>query len=288
MGQHRFRPYAGRRIALATMHGKEAAVVPAFAAMGADVVVPAGIDTDALGTFTGETERNGTMGETAVAKARLGMAASGLPVGLASEGTFGPHPAMPFLPAGMELLVLVDDTRGLVVSESLVDPCPRYDHTVLGAEDDPSAFLRSIGFPEHAAVVRPHRDTAGGLATAKGLRAHGEVVRALAEAAAASGDGLAVVQTDMRAHMNPTRMAAIARLAERLAARLSTPCPACGSPGFGQSGAETGLPCEDCATPTGLVSALLLSCPACAHGGTAPRPDGRTSADPGNCPACNP
>ncbi len=47
--------------------------------------------------------------ETAVAKARLGMRQLGLPHGIASEGSFGPHPLVPFLAASTELIVLVDD-----------------------------------------------------------------------------------------------------------------------------------------------------------------------------------
>ena len=86
-------PYAGRRIALATMHAKERAIAPPILKeLGAELVVPEQIDTDALGTFSGEIERQGTMGEVAVRKARLGMAATDLKIGVASEGTYGPHP----------------------------------------------------------------------------------------------------------------------------------------------------------------------------------------------------
>ncbi len=51
-------PFAGRRIAFATMHEKERAVASVrHAHLDADLVVPAGVDTDALGTFTSETPR---------------------------------------------------------------------------------------------------------------------------------------------------------------------------------------------------------------------------------------
>ena len=54
------------------------------------VVVAAEVDTDRLGTFTGEVERPGPPRETALMKARLGQGATGLPCALASEGAFGP------------------------------------------------------------------------------------------------------------------------------------------------------------------------------------------------------
>jgi hypothetical protein len=48
-------PYAGRIAVLATIHGKERAFGPALhTALGLHVRVSPGIDTDALGTFTGE------------------------------------------------------------------------------------------------------------------------------------------------------------------------------------------------------------------------------------------
>jgi hypothetical protein len=83
------------------MHRKEEAVAPALLSTLGLLVVPArGLDTDQLGTFSGEVPREGSMLDVAMRKARLGMSATGLPLGIASEGTFGPHPAIPFFPAG--------------------------------------------------------------------------------------------------------------------------------------------------------------------------------------------
>lgn len=71
--------YAGRCAVLATMHGKQAAIAPVlFDRLGLVVSTAPDLDTDQLGTFTGERPRAGTMRETAIAKAKLGMAATGL------------------------------------------------------------------------------------------------------------------------------------------------------------------------------------------------------------------
>lgn len=282
-------PWRGRRIALATMHGKEAAIGPPVRRrLGADVVVPAGLDTDAFGTFSGEVERTATMGGTALAKARAGMAAAGTPLGLASEGTYGPHPAVPLLSAGLELMVFVDDGRGLVLFESLIDPAPRYDRAVVGPDDDLSALLAAADLPRHALVVAPHAPSAPGTGVAKGLRDPAALPAAVRAAAVASADGRAIVTTDLRAHLNPARMATLARLAEALCERLATPCPDCGAPGYGRLRAEPGLPCGHCGTPTGLARGTLFGCPACDRREIVPRADGQTTADPGHCPACNP
>jgi len=288
--EHGAAPYAGRRIALATRHGKEAALGAALReGLGAELVVPPELDTDALGTFSGEVARPGTMVEVAVAKARLAMAATGLPLGLASEGSYGPHPDIAFLGAGLELLTLVDDEQGLTISEQLLDDRPCFDQATAGSAGELDDFLERIGFPAHAVIVGPNQPPDRG-PFVKGVRDAAELAKAVRELSKASGDGLALIQSDMRAHMNPTRMAALGRLAAQLVERLQRLCPACGAPGFGVVGVETGLPCADCGGPSNLVSHRLLGCarPGCDHREAQPRDDGLTRADPWHCPFCNP
>lgn len=282
------RPYAGRRAVLATMHRKEEAIAPTmFSTLGLIIAPTAGLDTDQLGTFSGEVPRDGTMLEVAVRKARLGMSAAGVPLGLASEGSFGPHPALPFIPGGMELLVFVDDERGVVVSESLIADATNFDHLIVSPGDVLEPFLERIGFPRHALIVRPNASPEMG-ALAKGITDFINLESAIGGAAAASSDGRARLETDMRAHVNPTRMKSLAVLADRLARRLATPCPECGAPGFGRTGSRTGLKCEACGTPTEMVLAEQYGCSACGYREERPRSDGLFRAPAQYCPECNP
>ncbi|MBM3504468.1 MAG: hypothetical protein FJX65_11400 [Alphaproteobacteria bacterium] len=63
--------YRQRRAVLATMHGKERVFArPLRVALGLELVVPEGLDTDRLGTFSGEVERVGSPWEVAIRKAR--------------------------------------------------------------------------------------------------------------------------------------------------------------------------------------------------------------------------
>ncbi|WP_408014967.1 hypothetical protein, partial [Sandarakinorhabdus rubra] len=71
-------PYHGQCAALATQHGKDRALAPPLRRRLGLIVEAVAIDTDAFGTFTGTTPRAGTAAEAALAKARAGMAASGL------------------------------------------------------------------------------------------------------------------------------------------------------------------------------------------------------------------
>lgn len=269
-------PYTGQRVALATQHGKERALAPPLARRIGLIVQTAAIDTDAFGTFTGTTPRTGTAAQAALAKARAGMAATGLPLGLASEGSFGPHPWLPFGAGGIETLAFINATRGLELTLSAVSRRTNFAHHIITEREDIAPFLARIGFPAHALVVR----SPDGSLLASGV-AHMDALAPLAW----PGNRL---ETDMRAHLNPTRMAAIRALASRLATRLATLCPACHSPGFGEVDVLRGLPCATCGQPTQGVRSIIHGCTVCGHQQTHPRPDGATAASPATCDWCNP
>lgn len=268
-------PYGGAKVALATQHGKERALGPPLARRLGLTVTPVPIDTDSFGTFTGTRPRAGTAAKAALAKARAGMAASGCALGLASEGSFGPHPWLPFGAGGVETLAFIDAERGLELTLSAVSRRTNFAHQDVDG-GDLALFLARVGFPAHALVVCG----ADGLVLASGVQDAGTLARL-----AVPGTRL---KTDMRAHLNPTRMAAIRALGCRLAARLAVPCPACGCPGYGEVEVARGLPCADCGSPTQGVQAIIDGCSVCGHRTTRARPDGVTLASAANCDWCNP
>lgn len=280
--------YLGRTAALATKHGKERLIArPLWAAVGLEVVVPESIDTDQLGTFSGEVERSGSPLDTALRKARLGMAALGLPLGLASEGSFGPHPYAPFVALNHELLLFVDDEAGFQVAERLVTEQTNYSHTDAASVEELAAFLSRARFPSHALIVRPKSGFMPG-SLFKGIQSAEALAAAVQQCARLSADGLAHVETDMRAHLNPTRRRAIRTLVVRLARRLQQCCPSCHTPGWGVVDLERGLPCEWCGCRTDLVKAEILGCPRCEHRTSRPRSEGPDRAPAQYCPVCNP
>lgn len=270
--------YHGESAVLATRHGKERVIAPAFAAVtGLAVNVPPGLDTDSLGTFTGEVPRPASLRDTLRMKARLGMAATSSRIGIASEGSFGPHPLIPFIAAACEAMVFIDDERGLEVMEERVSERTNFAALDVDQHADVQGFLDRIGFPDHAVVLRHGEEIT------KGITDRTELDRLLARCI-----GPVRLETDMRAHLNPTRMTEIGRLADRLAARIATSCPSCHAPGFGRVRSTQGLPCAECGTPTPLTRTLVLGCTRCGHAHDEPRPDGRTTATPAECPECNP
>lgn len=288
--------YQGATAALATMHGKEIAIAPAMRAqLGLNVITPPDLDTDVLGTFTGEISRVGTMRDVAIRKARLGMRISGLKIGIASEGSFGPHPHIPFFRAGLELMVFVDDERDLIITEALIAEEINHDEAVVVSASELEPFLPRVSFPDHALVVAPnltaspwwklHPERAR---SHKGIVSYHALVDAVDRAGRISEDGRARVATDLRAHMNPTRMQAIGRLASLLAARIATECPECHAPGFGRVRSAPGLPCRDCGEESTIPRGDILRCIACEHEREQRRLPICDSVEPGTCPRCNP
>ena len=280
--------YKSQLVCIATKHGKERVIArPLLHALGLNAIVPPALDTDALGTFSGEVERKGTMGEVCIKKARLGMRAAGVPLGVASEGSFGPHPTFFFIPGGIEIMTFVDDDGGFTVTESLVTEKTNYAHCEARDCTEITDWLTRVKFPSHALIVRP-KSASNGSHLVKGIQSVAKLEEAVLQASGASENGLALIETDMRAQLNPTRMASIRRLAFRLARRLSTACPGCGLPGWGRTGVVPGLPCESCGCETENILREVFSCVKCSYVEQLQRSDGLKFASPQYCQWCNP
>ncbi|TNE85147.1 MAG: hypothetical protein EP330_27500 [Deltaproteobacteria bacterium] len=275
-------PYAGRRVALATMHGKERVIGPVLAELGIALEVADGVDTDAFGTFTRDVPRAGDQLEAARAKSLAGMRASGRDVGLASEGAFTPDP-LGLGAWNRELVVLVDARLGIEVVGHSSGPS-RHAHAIVRREDELLAFAADVDFPTYGLVLRPERDDGHPVLKDRGTL--GGLVVAYREARALSETGAVHVEQDLRAHRHPMRMARIGEAARDLALRLSTACPACGAPGFGVTAPIPGLRCAGCGLPTHEPKGQRLACVRCAQ--TVDRLEATRLADPGRCVFCNP
>ncbi len=279
--------YDGQYIAFTTKHHKEDVVLPNFRKyLGATLIVP-WIDTDKLGTFSGEMERPGNALEVADKKAKLGMEATGLPFGLASEGSFRPHPYIPFLPSDQEIMLFIDNERGFKLHEVIVSEKTNFAQLAVSNLDEADQFLHSAHFPTHGIIVRPNiwEDKS---VIFKGIRNMGELEAAFNKCLHVSADSKVWLETDMRANVNPSRMGVIGELAERLAKRLSSECPRCSAPGWGCVKVERGLPCEYCGQPTEMVASQVFGCVLCDHLLTLPGADGITKAEQVYCGWCNP
>jgi hypothetical protein len=259
------------------------------------------LDTDQFGTFSGEVERKGSALETAIKKARAGMHQSSSPLGMATEGSFGAHPLIPFIAGSEETIVLVDDELGFHVSETLISTNTNFGHCVTKSLGETEEFLQRAKFPSHGLLVKPNltdqnlfqkigrffRSSSDGT-TLKDIKDRTALELAIESCGSVSKDRMARVETDMRAHMNPTRMRVLRELGIKLARRLRSRCTECGCPGFGRTGVSGFLECSECGSASESPSHEVHSCPKCQFSKTKIRSDGLQRLDPMYCQRCNP
>ncbi|NJM96014.1 MAG: hypothetical protein HC800_01270 [Phormidesmis sp. RL_2_1] len=287
--------FANRVAVIATMHHKEQAIAPLVeSALGVKTLVPTDFNTDAFGTFTRETKRPADQLMTARLKAEAAMKLTGTTLAIASEGSFGPHPQIPFVACNRELVVLCDHQHQLeIVGEVLSNETNFQSQTVRSAQEA-LAFAQSIGFPEHGVVVMQASQAEPQTAIAKGITTEADLVQAVnlaldqSLALEPALQGKVHLETDMRALYNPTRMNAIAQATQDLLAKISQPCPHCHYPGFTIVQRRPGLPCNLCGAATLLTLSVLYRCQHCQFQQEQPFPDSVQFADPARCFYCNP
>ncbi len=278
---HRF--FAQRDAVLVSMHEKEHIIAPLLTSqLGLQIRALTSIDTDQFGSFTGEVARSDTQYQTAVAKARAGMA-QGYTVGIASEGSFAPHPEVPWLTVNHELVVLVDTVHDVVfegwATSTAVTAMRQQVHNLAEVE----TFVRRVGFPDQGVIVRYHCAT--GVQWYKDVRTLIDIAQ-MVERGLGHSDCKVWLEADLRAHRNPKRREVIGQATTNLVQNLRRKCEACGLPGMRQVAVIDGLPCAWCGTPTQQIKAVIYACVGCAYRTTAPYGDG--TASPEFCGVCNP
>jgi hypothetical protein len=273
--------FSSDRVLLASMHGKETAIAPVLEQrLGWRIAVVPDLDTDQFGTFSGEVVREGSALEAARKKAMAALNTTGATLALASEGSFGPHPALPFVASDHELLLLLDIANDFEIQASVLSVATNYAQKTVADWSALEQFAHSIGFPEHRLILKSREALVKGIGAWSDLSKHfSDLIR---------GEEGVWVETDMRAMYNPMRMKVIGQAAEALADKLLSLCPKCTAPGFEIAEAIPGLPCSLCNIPTTLAKAHRWTCRRCGFSLEKNRPDGLLMADAAHCDWCNP
>ncbi len=278
----------GKRAVLATMHGKERVLRPLLErGLGLKLHLPKGFDTDRFGTFSHEIERSGSQLDAARAKIAAAFEHDHrAQVAIASEGSFGPHPYIPLVPLGREIVLLHDRETGLEVIGRHADLLTNFEHQTVATLQQATDFAMRIGFPGHSliAIGVAHGAPDPGVYICKEMETLEQLALITKEVIALCGS--AHLQTDMRAHRNPTRMRSIKRAGIDLVRRYRNRCPACLRPGFSVTQRIGGLTCAWCLESTNALRAEISICEGCGH--RVERPVEAKAADPGQCPHCNP
>lgn len=285
-------PYHGIKIAFTTMHEKEKILSPLFnAKLSASFVIPKNINTDLLGTFTGEIKRDSDLQAVLRKKAHAGMKELGLDYGLASEGSFVAHPLVPFLNYSFESLVFVDAQKKIEIFSNLKSSESQALYSEIKSQKDLQTFLKQINFKEQALVLKPSHDFSGSNEFIfKGLTEENSTLEAYNKIRSQFNQENAWVETDNRAHMSFKRRAAILKSGEELMTKILSVCNGCGCPGFAMSDSVKGLPCGLCGLKSDITLKEIWTCPnsSCSHSETRPRADGLETIESSHCQGCNP
>lgn len=278
--------YDGSCFIIATKHSKSEAIAKPFWDILGTSILEYLVDTDRLGTFSGEIERQGTALECAKLKCELSFELLGEKAEylLASEGSFGSHPFIPFMPCDHEILYFIDKKRDFHLHVSLLSEKTNYKMQEIESFEELQLFALKAKFPSHGLIIRPMN--VKNQKIFKGLDNQLSLESAFKDCKKLSNK--IWVETDMRAHMNPSRMSVISQLAKDLAYRLKEHCPVCVTPGWGQIKSEKGLECSDCGLKTHIIKHEIFGCPKCYYQEIKERSDGIKYADPGQCQYCNP
>jgi hypothetical protein len=277
--------FAGRKLVIGTKHDKEKVIAPIIEkVIGVNCFIPENFDTDLLGTFTGEIDRQDDPLVTVRKKCLAAMDATNCDLGIASEGSFGAHPVSPFISADEELLIFIDRQNRIEVTARELSTSTNFRAEEITSENQLLEFASKVGFPTHALILRRSAKDITSI-----TKCINDVDTLKAKFHALMNDyGEAFAETDMRAMYNPTRMQVIEGLTKKLADNIRSSCPVCEMPGFNITEVKSGLPCEYCHLPTRSILSWVLQCKHCLHQEVKMYPQGKRYCDPMYCDYCNP
>ncbi len=279
--------FAGRKIVIATMHKKERVIAPLLEQqLGVTAIIADGLNTDKFGTFTREIKRTGSQLEVARKKAYAAMELTNTDLAIASEGSFGSHPSMPFIQSNLELVLFVDKKHGLEIrghhrtSETNMDG--EYVTNIAEVVD----FAIKHGFPENGIILRMSEN--GRFGIHKNISTIEKLSNKAQKMLSRPFIKKIFIETDMRAHKNPVRMKAIEKATLDLIENINSHCPECESPGFVVVDFEKGLQCSLCKIPTDLPIYDIYRCEKCNFSNKKRVTKYGDLADPKYCGYCNP
>ncbi len=277
--------FQNRKILIATKHQKEEVFAPLLKQhFGMECYVAYHFDTDSLGAFTGEVERKEDPLTTLRNKCVNALRGTSFDLVIASEGSFGPHPANYFITAGDELILLLDLKNNFEILARELTTETNFNARNVRTYQELLEFSSVVGFPKHRLILRKSIDDFEEIH--KGIGDPEELKNRFNDLLKKYGSVYA--ETDMRAMYNPTRMKSIERGVGQLIESMKSNCPSCKTPGFSVRKSEAGLPCEWCNAPTKSPKNHIKTCIKCDFEERIQNPNNRKTEDPTYCDLCNP
>ncbi len=256
--------------------------------LGMRVIVPKNFNTDIFGTFTRDIQRTGNQIEAARLKAEKILEQTGESIAIASEGSFAPHPAFPYVTSNKEIIIFIDKENDLEIIGEEFSIDTNHNHLVVQTLEQALKFAKKVGFPQHGLIAMSEESPKDSSHIFKGIITEKRLVEAINYILTKSSTGTVHLETDMRAMFNPTRMKNIAKATQNLVKKINSCCPKCHTPGFEITQRIEGLPCELCYSPTSLTCTVIYECKKCGYSEEKLFPDGKEFAEASLCMYCNP
>ncbi|GAB4287500.1 MAG: hypothetical protein Kow0081_5120 [Candidatus Dojkabacteria bacterium] len=186
--------------------------------LGISLFVPKDFNTDKYGTFTREVKRRGTQIEIAIRKAKDAANKYGYDLAIASEGSFGPDPRVPFLNLNYEVVVLVDLKNGLEVVGEYFTNDTNFSGRYISAVDKAEEYVKKLGFPKSGVILRKSKDFP--FFIYKNIKTFSELKEVFRKLSAIPFSRKVFIEADMRADRNPKRMKAIEKAGKNLVEKV--------------------------------------------------------------------
>ena len=148
------RLFNSRNAVLITMHKKEEVIFPLLRPLGMQLSVLDTVDTDQFGSFTRDIARKGSQLEAAQSKAKKALEVSGERIAISSEGSFGPHPQLFFVPANIELVLFFDTRHNIEIAGWEISSDTNFSQVEITSVKEAIRFSITCGFPSQ--IGRAH------------------------------------------------------------------------------------------------------------------------------------
>lgn len=277
--------FFNKEIVIATMHKKEQVIAPILSnKFGIKSFVLNDLNTDELGTFSGEIERKNDVLTTLRNKCLKALNNSNYKIAIASEGSFGAHPFIPFITADDEFLMLYDRENDLEIIAREISTETNFNGKFIKDINELLEFANSVDFPSHGLIVKS--DDKNFEIIKKGIVNEQDLINSFN--LSIKNYCKAFVETDMRALYNPLRMKVIEKVTLSLVDKMKSTCPKCLTPGFDIVEFIDGLPCELCGLPTKSIKTLVYCCKKCSYKEQKINKQNKVVESAGFCDFCNP
>lgn len=277
--------FKNRKLLIATKHKKEKVIAPLLEkSLGVKCFIDEDLDTDILGTFTGETERELDPIATVRKKCLWAMEKNKCDLGVASEGSFGPHPSLIFVNADDEFLIFIDKKNDLEIIVRELSVETNFNGKEIETEEELLEFAETALFPSHKLILRKSNFDKKNIV--KDISNFNELKRSFH--LLKNKFKKIYIETDMRAMYNPSRMAVIKNTTLKLIEKINSCCPKCNTNGFSITEAKKGLKCSLCNLPTKSTLSYIYNCKRCNHSEEQMYPNKKTTENPMYCNYCNP